>query len=206
MQRTVPLTAVSQTDPAGVLCAASRLRFRLATVCLACAFGALGCGTRDDGQKLRAELQRIQARLQKIENATSARKAHLAGLEAAFVKLRDGLGAKAAGSTPAPATPARMTDPDALGAETEMREGAFLEGFLILVAEQERTTATMVEQWEELNAFMQTLIGEDVPEELRRAANQLAANTARRVRELARRQQALSESFRTLVDQETDWR
>jgi len=173
---------------------------------LACAFGIVGCGERDDAQKLRAELQKTQARLHKLEQAASARKAHLAGLEAAFVKLRDGLDAKGSRQTPTPVTAAGTTPRNALGNEAEMREGALLEGFLILAAEQERTTAAMVEQWEELNAFMQALIGEDAPEELRRTANQLAVNTARRVRELARRQQALSESFRTLVDQETDWR
>lgn len=84
-----------------------------------------------------------------------------------------------------------------------MREGAFLEGFLILAAEQERTTAAMAEHWDELNTFMQALIGDDAPEELRRAANQLAANAGRRVRELARRQQALIESFRALAESGT---
>ena len=195
------MNAVSSVHPAEALHAASLLRSLASSgVAALCLVSALGCGGRDNGQKLRAELQKTQARLQKLEQAASARKAHLAGLEAAFVKLRDGLGSNTARQTQAPAATARPPVPDVLGAEAAMREGAFLEGFLILAAEQERITAAMAERWDELNTFMQALIGDDAPEELRQAANQLAVSAARRVRDLARRQQALIESFRALAE------
>lgn len=198
------MNAVSPVHPVEARRPASLLRsFASPRVVALCLVSTLGCGGGDDRQKLRAELQRTQVRLQKLEQAASARKAHLAGLEAAFIKLRNGLGVNAANQSQAPAAPARSPASDVLGAEAAMREGAFLEGFLILAAEQERTTAAMAEHWDELNTFMQALIGDDAPEELRRAANQLAANAGRRVRELARRQQALIESFRALAESGT---
>ncbi len=166
----------------------------------ACVVVVLGCGRRNDAQVLRQEVATLQKRVRDLERLMAKHKAHLAGLEEAYVRLAKRPAVPAVPLDPLldlatePAAPsAQQAQPVASGANDDLAAG-----LLALAEAQGRTMAAMAEQWEEVNTAIATLVGDDPPQEVRTLLTRLAQQTAQRMRELAQQRQAVAQTLRGL--------
>jgi len=165
-----------------------------------CVVVAFGCGRRNDAQALRQEVAKLQKRVHELERLAANQKAHLAGLEEAYAKLSKRPVVIAEPVDPLldlpaepAAAPAQQAQPAAAGANDDLAAG-----LLALAEAQGRAMAAMADQWEDVNAVIATLVGDDPPQEVRTLLTRLAQQTAQRMRELAQQRQALAQTLRGL--------